>query len=166
MKTPDEKNRGLKCMIYEMLILADGLAQVKAPKNPFPNLPFGSDETAFVATLIKLRSLYDFLCDPPEVKKHPILIGELGGTKHTLTTEETKFRTSVNQWCAHLDWQRVDRKITRSERPLRKNALKHGLVALEKGKAYVEERLANGFTLDKFGRGYWQAFLNRYAQLK
>ena len=115
--------------------------------------------------MLKCRALLDFLCLPPKAGKHDIIIKDLGGAPLTLTDAECKFRTSVNQWCAHLDWQRVEKRLARSQQPSVKQTIKRGKSILQKAKAFAEDRLANGFKLTIYGGRFWSAFNKVYEQI-
>lgn len=161
-RTMGEQRKALGCVIYDMLMVASAIRQLHNPPHKFTNLRFGDEQAAFEAAMLKCRALLDFLCLPPEINKHDIIITDLGGTPLTLSETERTFRTSVNQWCAHLDWQRVERKPVRADRPTVRQTITQGKSVLAKAKAFVEDRLANGFKITIHGGRYWEAFNEVY----
>lgn len=165
-RTIDHQRKALGCVIYDMLIVASAIRQLQNPPPKYADLRFGDDQAAFEAAMLKCRALLDFLCLPPQTKKHDIIITDLGKTPLTLSASERKFRTAVNQWCAHLDWQRVERKPARADRPTVKLTVTQGRSILAKAKDFVDDRLARGFQLTIYGGRYWNAFNEVFGQLR
>jgi len=164
-RSAGEQRKALGCVVYDMLIVASAIRQLQNPPAQLQDLRFGDDQLGFEAAMLKCRALLDFLCLPPKLKKHDIIITDLGAAALTLTPTETNFRTSVNQWCAHLDWQRAQRRPARSDRPTPAQVITNGKSILAKCNVFVEGRLANGFKLTKYGGRYWAAFNDVYDQI-
>lgn len=157
-RTMDEQRKALGCVIYDMLMVVSAIRQLQNPPPKYTGLRFGDDQAAFEAAMLKCRALLDFLCLPPQVGKHDIIITDLGGSPLSLSASERRFRTAVNQWCAHLDWQRVERKAARADRPTVKQTIKQGKSVVARAKDFVDDRLANGFKLTVYSGRYWSAF--------
>jgi hypothetical protein len=145
----DELEHGLRCVIYEMLVLALALVQLKNKSGKYPGLPFGEEQSADTAALLKARVLLDFLFEadamPDDLK--------------------TYFR-SVHKWTAHLTWQRV-RKGEGFPQPFPEDILMHGKTVLDLAAAFVAKcQQDHGYRLSsRNATGYLAKYQELYAQL-
>lgn len=144
-----ELEHGLRCVIYEMLILALALVQLKYKGGKFPGLPFGEEQSADTAALLKSRVLLDFLFEPENMP----------------SDLKTYFR-SVHKWTAHLTWQRV-RKEEEFPQPFQDDILRHGKTVLDLATAFVAKcQQDHGYRLSsRNATGYLAKYNELYTQL-
>ena len=146
----DDLEHGLRCVIYEMLVLALALVQLRNRGDTFPGLPFGEEQTADTAALLRSRVLLDFFY--PERKSMP--------------DDLRVFFGSANKWTTHLTWQRV-RKEDEFPQQFPDDILKHGKTVLEQADEFVRKCLdEHEYALNsKNALGYYSLFQELYAEL-
>ena len=132
----DELEHGLRCVLYEMVVLALALVQLKnsgkklRDQTSDEELPFGEEQTAHEAASLTCRLLIEFLY--PDVKKPK--------EEDTSTPEELrKLHKSLHKWAAHLTWKRVEKSEKDYPQPYPNKLLKHGPVILDEATAFVDE---------------------------
>jgi len=145
----DELEHGLRCVIYEMLVLSLALVHLKNKGGKFPGLPFGEEQSADTAALLKSRVLLEFLFEADAMP------GDL----------KTYFH-SVHKWTAHLTWKRI-RKEEGFPQPFPGDTLKHGKTVLGLSAAFVAKcQQEHGYRLSsKNATGYFAKFQELNAQL-
>lgn len=152
LTTPTEDlEHGLRCVIYEMLVLALALVQLRNKGEIFTGLPFGEEQTADTAALLRSRVLLEFFF--PE--------------KNSMPNDLKVYFESANKWTTHLTWQRV-RKEDQFPQPFPDDILKHGMSVLDHADAFVEKcRQDHGYNLtSRNAPGYYAKFQELYSELR
>ena len=133
--TRDELEDGLRCVLYEMVVLALALVQLKnrgeklRDQTSGEELPFGEEQTAHEGACLTSRVLIELLY--PDVTKPD--------DKHTSTPKELrKLHKSLHKWAAHLTWKRV-KKDEECRQPYPEVLLKHGSTILTDAANFVDE---------------------------
>lgn len=133
--TKPELEHGLRCILYEMVVLALALVQLKNSGKKLrcqtsgKELPFGEEQTAQEAASLTSRLLIEFLY--PDVKKRK---EEDSSTPEKLR----KFHKSLHKWAAHLTWKRVKKSETYPQ-TYPEELLKHGPTILSEAEKFVDD---------------------------
>jgi hypothetical protein len=147
VRTKAELKKALGAVIYEMLMLESAIQQIERGGQKYYGLRFGDEEAAYLAGLIKVRSLFDFLADRymQKYKERTIRILEFSnGSIWNPPAEVEAFRNFANGFVAHIGWERVERG---KGKPTRKELERHGRVLLRQAETFVEQNKdVYGFT--------------------
>jgi len=131
----EELEHGLRCVLYEMVVLALALLQLKNKGNKLTDqisgeeLPFGDEQTAHEAASLTCRVLIEFLY--PKVTKPE--------EQDDRTPENLRnLHKSLHKWAAHLTWKRV-KKSDKYPQTYPEVLLKHGPAILDEAAKFVED---------------------------
>lgn len=157
----EKREHGLRCVLYEMVVLALALVQLKKKAAKFKDatsgkeLPFGEEQTAHEAASMTCRVLIEFLY--PKVKK----------SEDTSTPRKlAKLYKSLNKWSFHLTWKRVE-KSKGYPQSYPEELLKHGPEVLSDANSFVEECVNkyNYRLTSPNARPYYNKFLELYEEI-
>jgi len=161
--TPAQKRQGLRCVIYDMLLLAASAARLKAASVGQPSQPsyveglhLSPDEVAFTTGLVKFRSLFDFLTGRPSEYDN-MTISQFGVRKSDLGTM-ADFRGSMSHYFAHLDWERV--KKAKKKQPQWHELLAHTPLLLQRANEFVLAAEQKGIVRRGRAETYYLRFLD------
>jgi len=135
--TKNKLEHALRCVLYEMVVLALALVQLKSrgvrllDETSGQTLPFGEEQTAHEAASLTCRVLIDFLY--PERKK---------GNDTSTPTDLKELYKSLNKWAAHLDWKRV-KKSKEYPQSYPEVLLEHGPTILAEASRFVDDCINN-----------------------
>lgn len=108
-RTPRELGLALRCVLYDMLVLAGALAKLHAwqEKRTHQGQRWVEAKVAEEAMLVGSRSLLDFLAPGEATRKDDITIRDFQRTPLVLPLQLESFRNFANKRCAHLTWERA-----------------------------------------------------------
>ncbi len=150
--TPTEElEHGMRCVLYEMVVLSLGLVQLRNKGEKFAGLPFGDEQTADSAAMLRARVLIEFFF--PE--------------KDSMPVDLRKFYDPANKWTTHLTWKRVCRDEGFPQ-PFPPDVHRNGMAVLEMADKFVTECMDTyGYRLTSpNARAYWEKFNEFWNQLK
>jgi|ERR1051326_1297240 hypothetical protein len=167
-RTPDELGRALGCVIYDMLMLLIALSvhRRRASSPYYEELTWGEPQISIEVILLKARSLMDFISPRSPTARDSILITDFGVLPIVLPHSMQVFRRSVNQWVAHLSWQRALRKQGGAPQPLHSDMETHALWLLSKTKTVVGDCISRGAALvEERHQCFYRVFQKEYANM-
>jgi hypothetical protein len=146
-RTNAELKKAFGAIIYEMLMLESAAQQAERGAKKYDGLPFGDDEAAYLAGLVKVRSLHDFLADQfmKQFEKKTVRVVEFAnGAVWNPPTDVKAFRNFANGFVAHIGWERVHKP---NGKPTRNQLKKYGRILLQQAEVFVEQnKNVYGFT--------------------
>jgi hypothetical protein len=163
----DELRCALGCVVYDMVMLALALGQFRGHKSVpmFKGLTWGEPQISIEVILTKCRTLMDFL-SPPQHHPNDIVIGDFDLPSAPLPGALQIFRKSINQWSAHLSWQRALRKGNAAPQPLQSDMDVNAVWVLKLCHEAVEKSLLSGLAFgDSYHETCYKLFKERYTEL-
>ena len=167
IRTRDELGKGLGSVIYEMLMLlfALSLNRRRFQYACYEDLTWGDPQIAIEVILLKCRSLMDFI-SPKRRSCNDIVITDFGQAPITLPHDVQVFRRSVNQWSAHLSWQRVLESPSDAPQPLQTEMDAYGFWLLSKANAVVRDCITAGIVLtEEPHQRFYRVFQREYTKI-
>lgn len=159
--TQQEKNNALRFVLYDMYVLAASLRFLKSWRKPARDQHFGEEQMALAAVLLKTRALDSFLHSHGPIRPNTLTTKAFGvDGKHEQRPDERAFRESINQFGAHLTWERGDLNPDKPARPKRREAGRVGSAILAEALAFIEDRQKHGYHLDKQSKRYLKEVRN------
>jgi hypothetical protein len=166
-RTKEDLGKALGCVVYDALILLVALS-VFRKRGQYPviqGLTWGEPQLANDVILLKCRSLMDFL-SPKRRSRDDIVITDFGRPPITLSRDLQSFRRSVNQWTAHLSWQRALRLPAGTPQPMQGDIETRGLSVLTKVRAVVSECVSAGMSfVEERHRRFHDVFEREYTRM-
>jgi hypothetical protein len=156
----NELSRALRCVVYDTLLLKWAIEDLSGTSPRVADLRFGRNEVSLAASLIKFRTLYDFLTrrqGDKGVKPTDILIGDFGLDARQFDDEIVRFRASLDKFGAHLTYQRATRDKD-FRRPTARQARRYGRKLLAIADEVVRECRSKGYCLLAVGEKYYRQF--------
>ncbi len=166
VRTADDLGKGLGSVIYDMLMLLFALS-VNRRRFQYPNyeeLTWGDPQIAIEVILLKCRSLMEFI-SPRTPTRDDIVITDFGQSPISLPHKVQVFRKSVNQWAAHLSWQRVVKLPKGAPQPLQIDMDANGFWLLSKVMAAVRDSISAGVVLTEHHQRFYRVFQREYEKL-
>jgi len=158
----DQREDALRCVLYEMVVLAMALLQLKKKSEKMKvrssgeSLPFGQEQTAHEAASMTCRVLIEFLYPKRQGKKGSSAPKDL-----------RTFNDSLNKWAFHLTWKRV-KKSKDYLQSYPAELLKRGPEVLEEARIFVEDCVKKYHykLTSPNAAAYYDKFLELYSKVK
>ena len=167
VRTKDDLGRALGCVIYDALILLIALSVFRRRKQcpMYEGLQWGEPQIAVDVILVKFRSLIDFLA-PKHSHPDDISITDFGCPPVVLPATIKTFRKSINQWSAHLTWQRALSSQSLAPQPARPDIDSHAFWLVTTIEATIRDCLSTNIVLveDRHLR-FYRVFQSEFVKL-
>ena len=163
-KTKTELGLALGCVVYDMLMLLVALSVFRQRRQDarYEGLCWGKSQISIEVILLKARLLMEFI-SPSASSHNDIVITDFGLAPVPLPHAIRSARKSINQWVAHLSWDRT-RRSTKSSQPIQGEMEVQAVWILSKTYQAIESCLAGGVVfVEERHEAFYRVFQKLYV---